>query len=425
MTDLANARRLVESGDLAAAERAYEEILEARPNDVEALNVAAMGALRRGHARRAVELLARAAAAAPDEPPTYHHLGRAYQSVGDLERACAAHAQAVRLEPGFFLARLFWAACLEQLRDPQNAVIQYKRALDDAQARGRWLDPATTPVPLRPAVEHAVLAVRRGRRAAFETLLAPLYEKYGRDSMTRVEHCLRIYLSEEPAVYPDPRQKPSFLLFPDLPTCAYFDTALFQWRDALQDATDAIRDELEKLLTSPSGSERVFASEALEAENLRNVAGPPVWNGYYFFRHGIRRDENCGRCPATTQALDALPLSAIRDHGPEVLFSVFTPGTHLQPHRGVTNTRVVGHLPLIVPEDCALRVGGEVHEWREGQVVVFDDTYEHEAWNDSRSTRVVLIFDVWNPYLSEAERAAVDDVVCAIGDFRTAVEQAA
>jgi aspartate beta-hydroxylase len=81
-------------------------------------------------------------------------------------------------------------------------------------------------------------------------------------------------------------------------------------------------------------------------------------------------------------------------------------------------------LPLIVPEDCALNVGGEIHEWREGRIVVFDDTYEHEAWNRSRSTRVVLIFDVWNPYLSDAERAAVTDVVAAIGDFRSSVEQA-
>jgi aspartate beta-hydroxylase len=107
-----------------------------------------------------------------------------------------------------------------------------------------------------------------------------------------------------------------------------------------------------------------------------------------------------------------------------VLFSVFTTGTHLLPHRGVTNTRVVGHLPLLVPEDCALSVGGEIHVWRPGEVVVFDDTYEHEAWNRSPRTRVVMIFDTWNPYLTEAERAAVTDLVTAIGDFRRAVNNA-
>jgi aspartate beta-hydroxylase len=76
-----------------------------------------------------------------------------------------------------------------------------------------------------------------------------------------------------------------------------------------------------------------------------------------------------------------------------------------------------------VPEDCALKVGGEIHVWREGRAVVFDDTYEHEAWNRSTETRVVLIFDMWNPHLTEAEQAAVTDVVAAIGDFREAVER--
>ena len=84
----------------------------------------------------------------------------------------------------------------------------------------------------------------------------------------------------------------------------------------------------------------------------------------------------------------------------------------------------MAHLPLMVPENCALKVGGELHEWQEGRVVVFDDTYEHEAWNRSDKTRVVLIFDLWNPYLTEAERAALGELVGAIGDFRHTVEAA-
>ena len=78
----------------------------------------------------------------------------------------------------------------------------------------------------------------------------------------------------------------------------------------------------------------------------------------------------------------------------------------------------MSHLPLVVPRNCALRVAGEEHQWREGQTLVFDDTYEHEAWNRSTGLRVVLIADVWNPHLSEIERAAVADVIAAIGDLR-------
>ena len=424
MSDPSDARRLLKSGDLAAAELAYERVLAETPDHTEALNVVPLGSLRTGRTARALDLLERAAVAAPTDAPTQHHLGRVYQAVGDLRRAAAAHAKAVHLEPGFFLARLSWAEVLEQLGKAEDAVIQYKRSLDEAQRAGRWLGPETTPEPLRPLVLHAVSAVRQGRRATFEKLIGPLRERYGGSSMTRVERCLRVYLNDEAPVYPDPRQRPTFLFFPDLPTSAYIHSARFDWIEALEAATDSVRAEMEGIMSSASARERVFGSDALEAEHLRGIGAVPSWNAYYFFRHGIRRDDNWRSCPLTARTLEALPLSAIREHGPEVLFSVFTPGTHLMPHRGVTNTRVVGHLPLVIPEDCALKVGGEIHEWHEGRVVVFDDTYEHEAWNRSRSTRVVLIFDVWNPYLSDAERAAITDVVGAIGDFRNLVEQA-
>jgi aspartate beta-hydroxylase len=418
------ARQLLESGRVAEAERAYEAALEQNPHDVEALNVVALAALRSGRTKRALELLERAVSVAPEDPMTRHHLARAYEAAPDVGKATEAHAAAVRLEPAFFIARLHLGGCLERLGRREDALVQYKRALDDAQGQGRWLNQETTPPALRPLVTQAVVAVRNGRRQLFQALLAPLRERYGRESMDRVEHCLRIYLNEAPPVYPDPRQKPSFLLFPGLPTSAYIERAALPWVDELEAQTPAVLAELQRLLPSAAGRERVFGSDALEAENLRGLEVAPSWNGYYFYRHGERRDDNCQSCPDTSRALDALPLARVREHGPEVLFSVFTTGTHLLPHRGVTNTRVVGHLPLLVPEDCALSVGGEIHVWRPGEVVVFDDTYEHEAWNRSPRTRVVMIFDTWNPYLTEAERAAVTDLVTAIGDFRRAVNNA-
>jgi aspartate beta-hydroxylase len=149
----------------------------------------------------------------------------------------------------------------------------------------------------------------------------------------------------------------------------------------------------------------------MERANLRGIRRAPSWNGYYFYRHGRRRDDNCSACPVTAAAIDALPLPRVERHGPEVLFSVFTSGTHLLPHRGVTNTRLVSHLPLIVPADCALQVGGETHTWQEGRVVVFDDTYEHDAWNRSDELRVVLIVDLWNPHLTQVEREAVAELI--------------
>jgi aspartate beta-hydroxylase len=269
-----------------------------------------------------------------------------------------------------------------------------------------------------------VRTVKATRKQTFANLLEPLRQRFGADSLERIERGLRIYFREEAPVFPDPRQQPTFFYVPGLPPSAYLERSLFPWIEQLEAQTDAIRQELLQLLPSPAGRERVFTTEAIEQQNLRGLQTPPSWNGYYFYRHGERRADNCAACPVTASTLQSLPLSHVRDHGPEVLFSVFTAGTHLLPHRGVTNTRLVGHLPLLVPPDCALNVGGEVHEWREGRAVIFDDTYEHEAWNRSDRTRVVLIFDIWNPHLTEAERGAIELLVPAIGDFRKAAEAA-
>jgi aspartyl/asparaginyl beta-hydroxylase (cupin superfamily) len=79
-------------------------------------------------------------------------------------------------------------------------------------------------------------------------------------------------------------------------------------------------------------------------------------------------------------------------------------GARIPPHTGVTNTRAIVHLPLVVPSGCRFRVGGETREWKEGQAFVFDDTIEHEAVNDSERDRIILIFDVWNPHLTPREQ---------------------
>jgi aspartate beta-hydroxylase len=412
---------LLAAGRLAEAESACERRLATHPDDLTALRVAGLGALRRADPARARALLERAAQLGPKESGVHYILARAREASGDLEGALAADIAAVRLEPAYALARLHLALGLERKGETQQALAHFTRALNDAQAGGHWLDAASTPAALRPLVEHAVSVVRHGQRAYYQQLFEPLVAKYGRAALERVSAAIRIYLGEQPAVYPDPRQRPTFFYIPGLPASAYFDRRLFAWLAEYEALFPRIREELESLLgasATPATREPVFHTGELQAANLRGGSVAPSWDGYYFYRYGERRADNCAACPGSARALDALPLIRIREHGPEVLFSVFTAGTHLLPHRGVTNARAVSHLPLIVPPDCALRVGGEDHAWREGRVVVFDDTYEHEAWNRSDRVRVVLIADIWNPHLTEAERGAVTDVIAAIGDLR-------
>ena len=137
------------------------------------------------------------------------------------------------------------------------------------------------------------------------------------------------------------------------------------------------------------------------------------WSAYFLWRHGKRIDAHCERCPETAAMLSKLPLADHAGRAPTAFFSLLHPRTRIPPHTGVTNARTIIHLGLIVPEKCGFRVGGEVREWREGEAFGFDDTIEHEAWNDSDQLRAVLIFDVWNPHITPGERDLVSQFYTA------------
>lgn len=419
------ARMHLRNRDLLLAEQAYWRVLDATPGDIEAAQYLATEHLDRGDSKKAVELLIAASGHHPDDASTLHQLGTARMVDGDYKTAATDLGNALELAPNMFVARLRLAISLEKLGRADAAVMAYLRAINDAQAQGRWFSDATTAPGLREAVMYAMDYVDIGRRKLFDDLLKPLQELYGAQEMRRVERCISIYLNEQQPEFPDPRQKPKFLYFPDIPSQPYYPRERFAWQTALEAAGNAIRDELRKVMAQPGSLEPFLQSgpEGNTESLLKSSRGTgAAWDAYFFFRHGERYDAHCDSCPATAALLDAIPLVRIRDHAPETLFSVLRPGTHIMPHRGVTNTRLVTHLPLIVPSDCALRVGGETHPWKQDHCVTFDDTFEHEAWNHSEETRVVLIVDSWNPDLTDAERHAVTYLVAAIGDLNRKVD---
>ncbi len=331
-----------------------------------------------------------------------------------------AEAEYCRERPMTPVERLDLAESLEGASRTGDALRAYYRAIIDSQRQGLWLDRLTTPQALLGRVAHAMRTVKAGRRGVFEQALAPVRNRHRGDALARFDRCLANQTGEKPAAPADPRQRPSVLYFPEIPPTPWFGRAELPWFGQLERATDEIREELRAVMPHADQAERVFASDDAERLGLGGAGGLPSWDGIYFWRHGEPRADNLALCPRTASLLASLPLCRIREHAPEVMFSVLAPGTHILPHRGVTNARIVCHLPLVVPGDCALVVGGERHEWREGEAIAFDDTYEHEAWNRGGSTRVVLIIDVWHPALTAAEREAVAVLVEAMGDFNKA-----
>ncbi len=414
-------------GEADLAEQCFARLHGIAPDDVQALQFLADRHLARNDHTQAIKLLQDADRVRPEDPAVLSQLGSVQLAVGDFSAAAVSLGSALARTPKAFITRLQLGIALEQLGHAHEALLAYFTAVRTAQLKGRWLDDATTAPALRDMVKYAMNYAQEGRKRLFNEVLDPLRQRYGRSELARVEHCLAIYLGEQPKSVPDQRQKPKFLYFPDIPSQPFYPRERFPWLEALEAATGAVREELRAVLSKDRQLEPFLgvqsaedAREMLRSSNDRAAA----WDAYFFHRHGERYDAHCAACPQTTNLLDTLPLVRIRDHAPETLFSVLSPGAHILPHTGVTNTRLVTHLPLIVPPDCAIRVGGEDHVWREGHCVTFDDTFEHEAWNRSGETRVVLILDSWNPDLSEAERLAVTDLVEAIGDFNQAGDSA-
>jgi len=422
------ARAFARQGRIPEAERAYRAILTDTPDVPEALNFVAMCALSRGDLAEAQRLLDHAVELEPTQPEIWKSLGIVHLAADRSQRALECFDRALQLDSSHFVARLHRGAALERLGKQYEATANYYGAIVAAQNRGQWLNEASTPPGLRVAVLHAMRTVNQRRRQLFLDLLAPLREQHGAEALKRVEQALMIYLGDAPANYPDPRQRPKFFYVPGLRTQPYFERELFPWHAELERHTDMIREELRGVLADPQGVEPFLGTndqEILEQQKaLRGDRGAPQWNAFFFHRHGEVFEQNARRCPRTTEVLSSLPLVHIREHAPEVLFSVLTPGSHILPHHGVTNTRLVTHLPLIVPEDCAIRVGGEDHVWQEGVCVTFDDTFEHEAWNRSDKLRAVMLLDSWHPDLSEAERKAITELVGGIGDFNRAANVA-
>ena len=416
---LGAAREAARDNRLAEAERLYEAVLAAEPDTGEALHHLGMRAFATGRLDEAERRLAHARRILADDAQLIANHGVVLRAMGRLDEALVALRDSVRIEPGLFVARLQLGFVLEGLGRAREATAAFFGAVTTAQRQGRWLNAQTTAPSMRPLVEHAIRAIDHGRARLFSELLAPLRAKHGIDALRRVEKCLSIYLGALPAGYADPRQKPLFLYLPDLPTVTFFDRTLFPWYAELEERAPAIRAELEAVLDDAAVFEPFlkFKPGQSTEEHLSGTRGEARWDAYFFYRHGRRYDANCARCPVTSSTLDAVPLVRLRGHAPECLYSKLTPGSHIRPHHGVTNTRVVTHLPLIVPGNGALRVGGEDHAWQFGRCVTFDDTFLHEAWNRSEHTRVVVLLDTWNPYMSAAEIDAFTALVLAIREF--------
>ena len=210
-------------------------------------------------------------------------------------------------------------------------------------------------------------------------------------------------------------QEPKYYYFPGLPQVQFYERRGFPWFDDVEAATADIRAELEAVLDEPGAFAPYVQGHANRPKkDEMGMLDNPAWSAYYLWKNGEPVAENVARFPKTMHALRNAPLAHVPNRSPSILFSLLRPGAHIPPHNGLVNTRLICHLPVIVPGKCRFRVGNETRDWVEGKGWAFDDSIEHEAWNASDRTRVILLFDVWRPELSADERKLVVSLFEAI-----------
>jgi aspartyl/asparaginyl beta-hydroxylase (cupin superfamily) len=164
-------------------------------------------------------------------------------------------------------------------------------------------------------------------------------------------------------------------------------------------------------LYKDENSIRPYLDEAVTGnEGLDGLANSLDWSSIHLIKAGKKIKKILKKCPKTKETLSHLPMPKLAGNGPEVFLSVLKSGAEIKPHYGLSNIKLTVHLGLDIPENCALRSGTETQYWENGKVMIFDDSFEHEAWNHSDKDRYVLIMEVWHPDLTELEKQGIQRV---------------
>jgi aspartate beta-hydroxylase len=403
------------AGRWQEAERLWQQVRQIDPDNVQALFSLGVHAFQRGDREGALELLHAAHQRAPKDPMIPLSIARVHRDAGRGKEQWNAIIATLSIDPYFLPGLLEKGEFLESEGQPRVAATVFRNALKVAPEEPHW------PPALRRRLEHAREAVRRDSEELVDFLRHEVAaERSGVEAAQdgRWDEAISILAGKT-------RPFPSIcnqLHVPRLPAVTFYDEALFPWLQDLESRTGVIKAELQDMLAR-RGEEFVPyiqygpddpVNQWDKLNHSRN------WSGFHLYAHGRPVEEHLAECPRTAEALALVDAVDIPGLCPNAMFSALAPGAHIPPHTGETNARLVAHLPLVVPEDCRFRVGYDWKPWREGKCWVFDDTIEHEARNDSGQTRVILMFDVWNPLLSLAEREMASALAGAMSKWRSA-----
>ncbi len=406
--------RAAQQGHWREAEQLWTQVRHFQPNHPQALHSLGMHALRSGRLNEALDLIRKAHLAAPAEPMILVSLAGVCRERGDSAGEVQAIELALAAEPYCWPALLAKARVFERTGSVRAAAAVYRNVLKIAPPEPQW------PVALRESLQQARACVERDKREMSDFLASRLgsrFDQLNHKHVARWREAAAIVCGES-RPYPS---VPNKLLVPRLPALPFFERDLFPWVGGLEARTPEITEEMCAVHAGQPEAFRPYVAyeRGTPVNQWQELNHSARWSSFFLWQNGSPVLANINQCPQTAAALAEVEMADIGGLCPNAMFSALAPRTSIPPHHGETNARLVVHLPLVVPENCMYRVGYERRRWNVGEALIFDDSIEHEARNDSDELRVVLIFDVWNPLLSASEREVVRELSAAQLEFES------
>lgn|SRR5262245_14894359 len=220
-----------------------------------------------------------------------------------------------------------------------------------------------------------------------------LKRKYGNDALARVDALLTRQGKR------DPFQEGAKFVMPDLPSKPWHDPYEYPELRKIVGKLESLHPVIKEEIVS------AISREGTLTEYRHYLKSQKDWKALYIYKRGPIK-ESFTLCPHTarylTEDLDSWICPLLEMH-----FSILEPGAHIPPHSDLWNFSLNLHLAVKIPDHCRIRVGNETRSWQEGKCLLFDYTYEHEAWNESSERRICLLADIWNPGLTIPEREGI------------------
>jgi aspartyl/asparaginyl beta-hydroxylase (cupin superfamily) len=369
----------------------------------EALIAEGLAAFRMHDPLRAAEALRAASGIVAPERMPWPALAQAEMALGNLAAGEAALDRQLALVPRDVGALLAKGQLRQRAGDDRAAVSFYSVALAQAAVSGLPRGMEGVAAAAQAFMGEADKAFRRHLDHVLGEGLSPAME----ESLGLLKGTRQIDL-----------EQPSLFYYPGLPQRRFYDPVQFPWLADMLALLPAMQAELEAV-AGESFAPYVIASGDRPAPN-NPLLEDPSWGAFYFWKDGAPVAENAARCPATMEALAHAPMPMIPGRAPNALWSRLRPGTHIAPHTGMLNTRLICHMPIRTAPACTLRVGSETRTWEPCVPLIFDDSMEHEARNGGPESRTVLLFEIWRPEVPEADRAAIARLLEGIAGYRGA-----